>query len=392
MAYYRYLLKLLTDKKSKKEILKWDLKESILRLKSEEMKRLKLLYNNLSSNDSHKKYFKGTLKNDNMKDNNDNINNNNKNNNNINNDNNDNINNDNDNINNNQIEISTKNSLAYTARQILYILTLTIFSANTILKLTNAFQNKKNFNSIFDDISILPLTKKFFFFFNENLFIGKMFDFFGSFITQFLNFLQKSISDFGFDNVTSIPSFPIFSHFSFSSILSSLQSLNSKYSNISSNNKSSILNLLHADLTIQLQQIIFFIIIIIGPFLLFYQFLPLISTSVESVQNILFMEDILQDSSFDSFFSSQNYHNIDENKYVNDNVNVNSSVYENKIFSDSDDTGWTIDGPDKGSGVIFRNLTVERGGITVLNVRTSTLRSYKQCFLFYCLFLLQILR
>ena len=165
MAYYRYLLKLLTDKKSKKEILKWDLKESILRLKSEEMKRLKLLYNNLSSNDSHKKHFKGTLKNDNMKDNNDNINNNNKNNNNINNDNNDNINNDNDNINNNQIEISTKNSLAYTARQILYILTLTIFSANTILKLTNAFQNKKNFNSIFDDISILPLTKKFFFFF-----------------------------------------------------------------------------------------------------------------------------------------------------------------------------------------------------------------------------------
>ena len=383
MAYYRYLSKLLVNKRSLREILKWDLKESIMILKSEEVKRLKLLHSTLSDADSHNRSSKGILKNDNRKNNN-NFKNNDVNNHNNNNDNDNNKINSNDinkvyDTSKNHIEIVKKNGYVCSARRTLYILTLTILSANSILKLMDAYQNKKNFNAIFDNVSLYPIFEKINLFFQETLFVRKIFEFLGNFIRQFSFFLHNTISDFGFENANF---FSIFPYFSFSFILSSLQSLNSKYSNTSSNIDFSMLDLLHADLTFQLQHIMFFISVIIGPFLLFYQFLPLISTSVESVQNLLFMENILPDSSFDSFFSSQNYH---KNDYEYQNENANNDDLKKENFSNSDDIGWTIDGPDKGSGVIFKNLTVERDGITVLNVRTATFQIQFFSFLFFSL-------
>ena len=352
-------------------------------LKSEEIERLKLLHSTLSDKDSHNRSSKGILKNDNRKDNNNFKNNvvNNRNNNNDNDDNNINSNIINKvyNTSKNHIEIVTKNGYMCSARRTLYILTLTILSANSILKLMDAYQNKKNFNAIFDNVTLYPIIEKINLFVHKTLFVRKIFEFLGNFIRQFSVFLLKIISDFGFESVTFFSFFP---YFSFSYILSSIQSLNSKYSNTSSNNNFSMLDLLHADLTLQLQQIIFLISIIIGPFLLFYQFLPLISTSVESAQNLLFMENILPDSSFDSFFSSQNYHKNDF-EYQNENANNNDLKKEN--FSDSNEMGWTIDGPDKGSGVIFKNLTVERDGIIVLNVRTAAFRFQFFSFLFFSL-------
>ena len=357
LLYYNYLSSLLSEEKSRKEISKWGLNDSIIRLKSEELKRLKSLFNNSSNKKNSTEKVKTNQLNDDNYDYNEN---------------------NNDYYNN--IKIAQKIGLFHFTRQTIYIFMITILSSNSAIKLINAYKNKINFITIFYNISILTNLDKLNLFFHEIYGFDKSLEFFVNFFSQFSNLLRKIFLAVGFDHHTFIPNFPIFSVLfsKVSSFLSSLSLFNLNFSSHTSSNNFSVSDLIRFDLTIQLQQLVFFSSVIAIPFLLYYRFILSLSTSVDSVENMLFLDNILQDSSFDSFFSSQNYNKngfSDENSYKHENKNENNDKNkdENENNSYADDVGWTIDGPDKGSGVIFRNLSVERSGMTVLNVRTKFL-------------------